>query len=186
MSLSGATKLLMSSLINPLTGNFRRMSYAGALKPHASNKRLGSLAETKPAPCNLPDRAFAAEDIPGSGVMEESTANADLSEPMGSSIQRNKDDTELFLSSRLAVKRLPPTDPVSTGESEYESDIASPVKVEIDAAILLQLLQGRRLCAADMRCLDCESKRCLLRLLLKACAREMANGDPLNFSLTSH
>jgi hypothetical protein len=51
---------------------------------------------------------------------------------------------------------------------------ASPwLRIEIDAEILLQLLKGRRLCAADMRCLDCRSKHCLQRLLLQACAQNM-------------
>jgi hypothetical protein len=44
------------------------------------------------------------------------------------------------------------------------------LQVEIDSSTLLQLLRGRRLCASDIRCLDCESKRCLMRLLLRACA----------------
>jgi hypothetical protein len=62
----------------------------------------------------------------------------------------------------------------TVGHKACNKDDTGMVRVEIDAAILLQLLQGRRLCAADMRCLDCESKHCLLRLLLKACAKEMA------------
>jgi hypothetical protein len=61
---------------------------------------------------------------------------------------------------------------------------ASPlVRVEIDATTLLQLLKGRRLCAADMRCLDCESKRCLLRLLLRACAQDLSKADSMNHYL---
>jgi hypothetical protein len=54
-----------------------------------------------------------------------------------------------------------------------EVAVSRLVRVEIDAATLLQLLKGRRLCAADMRCLDCESKHCLLRLLLQAYAQDL-------------
>jgi hypothetical protein len=54
------------------------------------------------------------------------------------------------------------------------------VRVEIDAKTLLKLLKGRRLCATDMRCLDCESKRCLMRLLLRACAQDLAETDPMD------
>jgi hypothetical protein len=64
-----------------------------------------------------------------------------------------------------------------SGEAEAEG--ARLVRVEIDAATLLQLLKGRRLCAADMRCLDCESKRCLLRLLLRACAEDLSEAGPM-------
>ena len=66
-------------------------------------------------------------------------------------------------------------DPI-VGMYEVEPDgvaDAGLVRVEIEADTLLTLLKGRRLCASDMRCLDCESKHCLWRLLLKACASDL-------------
>lgn len=45
------------------------------------------------------------------------------------------------------------------------------VRVEIPAELLLSLLEGYRVSAVDMRCLDAESRQRLRRLLLLACAR---------------
>jgi hypothetical protein len=56
-------------------------------------------------------------------------------------------------------------------------DATRLLQVEIDSATLLQPLGGRRLCASDIRCLDCESKRCLMGLLLRACAEYMDEDD---------
>ena len=42
------------------------------------------------------------------------------------------------------------------------------VLIQISETKLLQLLKGGLLCASDMRCLDCESKHCLRRLVMKA------------------
>lgn len=50
-----------------------------------------------------------------------------------------------------------------------EVDTGLRLRVEIDAATLLRLLQRQLLCAAELRCLDCESKHCLWRLCLTAC-----------------
>jgi hypothetical protein len=44
------------------------------------------------------------------------------------------------------------------------------LRVEITAATLLPLLAGGQVCAADFRCLDCESKQCLRRLCMQSCA----------------
>jgi hypothetical protein len=85
--------------------------------------------------------------------------------------------------SKQGSSRHKKIDIISTKDKAWNIDDMGMVRVEINAAMLLQLLKGRRLCAADMRCLDCESKRCLLRLLLKACAQEIANDGPLNFNL---
>jgi hypothetical protein len=52
-----------------------------------------------------------------------------------------------------------------------------------DSTTLLQLLKGRRLCASDIRCLDCESKRCPMRLLLRAYAQDMDENDPKDHHL---
>lgn len=48
-------------------------------------------------------------------------------------------------------------------------DRPARLRVEIDAETLLRLLQRQLLCAAELRCLDCESKHCLWRLCLSAC-----------------
>jgi hypothetical protein len=47
------------------------------------------------------------------------------------------------------------------------------VRVEIGADKLQELLRARRICAADLRCLDCDSKDCLWRLCLDAIAEEL-------------
>jgi hypothetical protein len=56
-------------------------------------------------------------------------------------------------------------------------EVSRLVRVEIDEEKLLQLLKAKQLCAADMRCLDCESKHCLLRLLLQACVQDLCGAD---------
>ncbi|GAB4355798.1 MAG: hypothetical protein Kow006_22470 [Gammaproteobacteria bacterium] len=44
------------------------------------------------------------------------------------------------------------------------------VRVELAPETLLTLLRQGSLRLTDLRCLDCASKRCLVRLFLKACA----------------
>lgn len=63
--------------------------------------------------------------------------------------------------------------PCSTG-AQTGSSRPRRVRVELDESCLLALLKARRLHAADLRCLDCESKNCLLRLCLEACADTLA------------
>ena len=41
--------------------------------------------------------------------------------------------------------------------------------VEISAHTLKRLIMDNQLCAADLNCLDCESKFCLRRLCLECC-----------------
>ncbi|MDD3518717.1 MAG: hypothetical protein PHQ14_10240 [Chromatiales bacterium] len=55
-------------------------------------------------------------------------------------------------------------------------DARAVLRVEIDAGRLLALLRDSALCAADLRCLDCESRQCLRRMLLRACAEGLAPG----------
>jgi hypothetical protein len=62
----------------------------------------------------------------------------------------------------------------SQADRPNNADASRLVRVEIESGTILQLLKGRRICASDMRCLDCESKRCLMRLLLEACLHDMA------------
>jgi hypothetical protein len=45
------------------------------------------------------------------------------------------------------------------------------LRLEIPAETLLRLLASGQLCAADIRCLDCDSKQCLWRLLLMSVDR---------------
>jgi hypothetical protein len=50
------------------------------------------------------------------------------------------------------------------------------VRVEVEAETLNRLLAAGQVCAADFRCLDCESKRCIWRLCLINCASELKIG----------
>lgn len=43
------------------------------------------------------------------------------------------------------------------------------LRLEVSVETLLRLPASRQLCAADFRCLDCESKQCVWRLLLMSC-----------------
>lgn len=59
---------------------------------------------------------------------------------------------------------------------------AARLRVEIAADKLLELMRTGSVCAADLRCLDCESKTCLWRLCLDAITgrgrRRRLRGDP--------
>ncbi len=66
-------------------------------------------------------------------------------------------------------------EPLQRGQSapapaqELGGDPSAPrLRVEIAADKLLELLRARRICASELRCLDCESKTCLWRLCLNA------------------
>lgn len=59
----------------------------------------------------------------------------------------------------------------SAGEEKDAALLNGCLRLEISARTLLRLLASGRLCAADFRCLDCESKRCVWRLLLKSASR---------------
>jgi len=50
------------------------------------------------------------------------------------------------------------------------------VRLEISADRLQGLLKMGVLCAADFRCLDCESKRCVWRLCLASCIKHLVPG----------
>ena len=50
------------------------------------------------------------------------------------------------------------------------------VRVEVTEETLNRLLTRGQVCAADFRCLDCKSKKCLWQLCLKSCtARVMVD-----------
>ncbi len=47
------------------------------------------------------------------------------------------------------------------------------LRLEVSAQTLLRLLVGGQVCAADFRCLDCESKQCVWRILLMSCEKTL-------------
>jgi hypothetical protein len=47
------------------------------------------------------------------------------------------------------------------------------VRLEMSEDMLRRLLTAGQVCAADFRCLDCESKQCLWRLCLESCATNL-------------
>jgi len=56
---------------------------------------------------------------------------------------------------------------------------AEQVRVEISADKLRELMQMGALCANDVNCLDCASKRCVWRICLRACLRHFSsNSNP--------
>jgi len=50
------------------------------------------------------------------------------------------------------------------------------LQLAVPISVVARLMTDGHLCAADVRCLDAESKRCLHRLCLEACARCLASG----------
>lgn len=54
------------------------------------------------------------------------------------------------------------------------------LRLELSAETLLRLLASGELCAADFRCLDCESKQCVWRLLLMSCEKTLNAGTGCN------
>lgn len=51
------------------------------------------------------------------------------------------------------------------------------VRVEVAPETLHRLLAAGQLCAADLRCLDCESKQCIWRLCLMNCVNNWTSGN---------
>jgi hypothetical protein len=51
-----------------------------------------------------------------------------------------------------------------------ESVDPTRLRVEIAEETLARLLANGQVCAADLRCLDCRSKKCLWLLCLKSCS----------------
>jgi hypothetical protein len=43
------------------------------------------------------------------------------------------------------------------------------VRIEVSKKTMIRLLATGEVCAADLRCLDCAAKRCLMRLMLQSC-----------------
>lgn len=55
-----------------------------------------------------------------------------------------------------------------------ESEIR--LHLALSARTLLRLLENGQLCAAEFRCLDRETHRCVRRLLMKSCVRRFQKG----------
>jgi hypothetical protein len=53
---------------------------------------------------------------------------------------------------------------------------AKRLRLEMSEEMLSRLLTIGQVCAADFRCLDCESKQCLWRLCLESCATNVTCG----------
>jgi hypothetical protein len=51
------------------------------------------------------------------------------------------------------------------------------VRLELDAKTLARLLDTGQLHGTEFRCLDCDSKRCVWRLFLMSCAKNMMPGE---------
>ncbi len=66
--------------------------------------------------------------------------------------------------------------PESADEAEGLSVMKDCLRLEVSAETLLRLLASGQLCAADFRCLDCESKQCVWRLLLMSCEKTLKPG----------
>jgi hypothetical protein len=63
------------------------------------------------------------------------------------------------------------------------------VRLEMSETTLRSLLTAGQVCAADFRCLDCESKKCLWRLCLESCVitvPDCRGGDSLEDVSASH
>lgn len=60
------------------------------------------------------------------------------------------------------------------GARDARTDERGRIRVELDVDTLFRLLSDRQLTAAELRCLDCESKHCVRKLCLMSCARSMA------------
>ena len=54
------------------------------------------------------------------------------------------------------------------------------IRLEMTPEVLYRLLASGALCAADFRCLDCESKTCVWRLCLMSCKEEVGLGGCRN------
>ena len=68
--------------------------------------------------------------------------------------------------------------PMTAAGNRAANEPAHPIgedclRLEIGAETLLRLMASGQLCAADFRCLDCESKHCVWRLLLMSCKKTL-------------
>jgi hypothetical protein len=47
------------------------------------------------------------------------------------------------------------------------------VRIELSEKTIARLLAGGQICVAELRCLDCRTKRCIWRLVLESCRADM-------------
>jgi hypothetical protein len=64
----------------------------------------------------------------------------------------------------------PRQQPIKNGERAMTENHQKSLYVEISEGTLKRLLAANHVCAADFRCLDCNSKHCLWRLCLESCS----------------
>ena len=84
---------------------------------------------------------------------------------------------------KTAGKYAVPSRPVvSKTASEVSRKIVMNgcLRLELSAETLLRLLASGELCVADFRCLDCESKQCVWRLLLMSSEKTLNAGTGCN------
>ena len=53
------------------------------------------------------------------------------------------------------------------------------LRIEIDAVAIERMIESGILSASDMRCLNCESKKCVWNMCLKICSRRMKSTDQM-------
>lgn len=61
----------------------------------------------------------------------------------------------------------------ATAAGSMASGVNGCLRLEVSAQTMLRLLANGQLRAADFRCLDCESKQCVWRLLLMSCKKTL-------------
>ena len=66
-----------------------------------------------------------------------------------------------------------------TGHSDSHAQEDAWVRLAIPREIVERVLEAGMMCAADVRCLDIESKHALQRLCLERCARCLKLGDAI-------
>jgi len=77
--------------------------------------------------------------------------------------------------------RLPTADVGKPADEKSDAVLVNGcLRLEVSAEALLRLLASGQLCVADFRCLDCESKQCVWRLLLMSCEKTLNAGTGCN------
>lgn len=64
------------------------------------------------------------------------------------------------------------------GDERAASQDAEVLRLQVPAELVRRLMEEGRICAADLRCLDAESKEGLQRLCLENCARHLKEECP--------
>ena len=69
----------------------------------------------------------------------------------------------------MLATTIPLNDILKVNRLTTESFHQESVKIEVDLSILKRLFENRQICAADLRCLDNQSKQHVKDLCLKTC-----------------